>query len=132
MILIIFGLIFGLLIGTFLQLNIPPEYARYTAVAIVGIMDSIFGALRAQNEEKYDTTIFLTGLGFNMLMAMIITYFGDKLNLDLYIAVLVAFTIRIFLNIGIIKTKTIEHWRNRRRKSQTVSDQPRTDKVINP
>lgn len=117
MILIILGLIFGLLIGTFLQLNIPPEYARYTAVAIVGIMDSIFGAFRAQSEEKYDTTIFLTGLGFNMIMAMIITYFGDKLNLDLYVAVLVAFTIRIFLNIGIIKTKTIEHWRSRRNKS---------------
>lgn len=117
MILIFLGLIFGLLIGTFLQINIPPEYARYTAVAIVGIMDSIFGAFRAQNEEKYDTTIFLTGLGFNMMLAMLITYFGDKLNLDLYIAVLVAFTIRMFLNIGIIRTKTIEHIRERRKKS---------------
>lgn len=115
MILILFGLIFGLLIGTFLQFNIPPEYARYTAVAIIGILDSIFGAIRAQNEEKYDLTIFLTGLSFNMLMAMLITYFGDKLNLDLYLAILVAFTIRIFLNLGIIRTKTIEHLRHRRR-----------------
>jgi small basic protein len=116
MIIIFLGLIFGLLIGTFLQVNIPPEYARYTAVAIVGIIDSIFGALRAQNEEKYDTTIFLSGLFFNMVLAMLITYFGDKLNLDLYLAVLVAFTMRIFLNIGIIRTKTIENLRKRRTK----------------
>ena len=117
MIIIVLGLIFGLLIGTFLQVNIPPEYARYTAVAIVGIIDSIFGAFRAQNEEKYDTTIFLSGLFFNMVLAMLITYFGDKLNLDLYLAVLVAFTMRIFLNIGIVRTKTIENFRRRRTKS---------------
>lgn len=115
MLLIIFGLIFGLIVGTFLQVNIPPEFARYTAVAIVGIMDSIFGALRASNEEKYDTTIFLTGLGFNMILAIVITYFGDKLNLDLYIAVLVAFTIRIFMNIGIIRTRALETWRSKRK-----------------
>lgn len=117
MIVIILGLILGLVIGTFLQVNIPPEFARYTAVAIVGIIDSIFGALRASNEEKYDTTIFLSGLAFNMILAMLITYFGDKLNLDLYLAVLVAFTMRIFLNIGIIRTKTIENLRNRHKKS---------------
>jgi small basic protein len=116
MILIIFGLIFGLLIGTFLQIDIPAEYARYSAVAIIGIMDSVFGAIRAQNEQKYDTTIFLTGLAFNMFLAMIITYFGDKLNLDLYLAILVAFTMRMFLNIGIIRTKTIENIRSRKNK----------------
>lgn len=116
MILIILGLFLGLIIGTFLQVNIPPEFARYTAVAIVGIIDSIFGAVRAQNEEKFDTTIFLTGLTFNMVLAMLITYFGDKLNLDLYLAVLIAFTTRIFLNISIIRTKAIQHLRDRRSK----------------
>lgn len=107
MYLIILGLSFGLIIGTFLRIDIPPELARYTAVAIVGIMDSLFGAVRASIENKYDSTVFLTGLAFNMLVAVIITFIGDKLNLDLYMAILVAFTIRIFANIGIIKTTTV-------------------------
>ena len=119
MLLIIFGLIFGLIIGAFLQINIPAEYARYSAVAIIGIIDSMFGAIRAQNEDKYDTTIFLSGLGFNMVLAMLITYFGDKLNLDLYLAVLIAFTTRIFMNIGLIRTKTIEHIRLKRQNRQS-------------
>lgn len=107
MYLIILGLTFGLIIGTFLQLNIPPELTRYTAVAIIGVLDSIFGAIRASIENKYNMTIFLTGLAFNMIVAVFITFIGDKLNLDLYLAILVAFTIRIFANIGIIKTTAV-------------------------
>jgi small basic protein len=107
MYLIILGLSFGLIVGTFLRINIPPELARYTAVAIVGVLDSIFGAIRASIENKYNSTVFLTGLAFNMIVAVLITFIGDKLNLDLYLAILVAFTIRIFANIGIIKTTTV-------------------------
>ncbi|MFA4996231.1 MAG: small basic family protein [Patescibacteria group bacterium] len=104
MYLIILGLSLGLIMGAFLQINIPPELARYTAVAIVGVLDSLFGAIRASIEKKYSTTIFLSGLAFNMIIAVLITFIGDKLNLDLYLAILVAFVIRIFANIGIIKT----------------------------
>lgn len=107
MYLIVLGLSLGLIIGAFLRIDIPPEFARYTAVAIVGILDSIFGAIRASVENKYDTTTFITGLAFNMVIAVLITYVGDKLNLDIYMAILVAFTIRIFANIGIIKTTTL-------------------------
>jgi len=107
MYLIILGLAIGLVIGGFLQFDIPPEYTRYTAVAIVGILDSLFGAIRASVENKFDTMVFITGLAFNMAIAVLITFFGDKLNLDLYLAMLVAFMIRILANIGIIKTATL-------------------------
>lgn len=108
MYLTLLGLTLGLIIGTFLQINIPPEYARYTAVAIIGIVDSLFGAVRASVENKYNISVFLTGLGFNMLIGILFAFIGDKLNLDIYLAVLVAFTIRIFSNIGIIKSVTVE------------------------
>lgn len=108
MYLIILGLSLGLTIGAFLRIDIPPEYARYTAVAIVGVLDSLFGAIRASVENKYNTSVFLTGLAFNMIIAVLITFVGDKLNLDIYMAILVAFTIRIFSNIGIIKTTALD------------------------
>jgi len=114
------GILLGILVGSFLKINIPPEYARYTAVAILGVIDSIFGALRSETEHKYDSVIFVTGLLFNMALAIFITYVGDKLNVELYLAVVIAFTIRIFLNIGIIRTISIEKLRALRakRKSQ--------------
>lgn len=107
MYLVISSLALGLIIGTFLQFDIPPEYTRYTAVAIVGVLDSLLGAIRASIENKYSTTTFLTGLLLNMIVAVLITFIGDKLNLDLYLAISVAFTIRIFANIGTIKTTTV-------------------------
>lgn len=108
MYLTLIGLTLGLIIGMFLQVNIPAEYARYTAVAIVGIVDSLFGAVRASVEKKYNLSIFMTGLAFNMLIGILFAFIGDELNLDIYLAVLIAFTIRIFSNIGIIKAATVE------------------------
>ena len=107
MIIVLIGLIFGIIIGSFLQFNIPPELTRYTAVAIVGIMDSLFGAIKASVEGKYNTVVFISGLAFNMAIAVLITFFGDKLNLDLYLAILVAFMIRIFANVGAIKSTAL-------------------------
>lgn len=104
---IIIGLAIGIIIGGFLQFNIPPDYSRYTAVAILGLLDSLFGAIRSEVENKFDTLIFISGLFFNILLAVIITYFGDKLNLDLYLAILIVFIIRIFQNAGIIKSIAI-------------------------
>jgi small basic protein len=119
MYLIILGLTLGLIIGGFLRIDIPPEYARYTAVAIVGVLDSLLGAIRASAENKYSTTVFISGLVFNMIIAVLITFIGDKLNLDIYLAILVAFTIRIFANIGIIKTTTVDKLWN---KSNKIAD----------
>lgn len=117
---IVFGLALGLLLGAFLRFNIPAEYARYTAVAIVGILDSLFGAIRSSIESKYETSIFLTGLAFNLLVAILLTFLGDKLSLDIYLAILVAFTIRIFANIGVIKTVSLDrYWK---RKANKISE----------
>jgi len=99
----IFGLIIGLIIGFLAPLSIPIEFARYTAVGILGIFDSILGAIRADLQGKYDSTIFISGLIFNMVLAIAITYLGDRLSLDLYLAVLIVFTLRMFNNIATIR-----------------------------
>ncbi len=111
---IIIGLAVGVLVGGFLQLDIPPIYSRYTAVALLGIFDSLFGAIRSEVENKFDTITFVTGFVFNIVLAVIITYFGDKLNLDLYLAILIVFTMRIFQNLGIIKSSAITTIKSRR------------------
>lgn len=105
---IFIGLTIGIIIGLYTPVEIPMEFARYTAVGILGILDSLLGAVRADLQKKYDTTIFLSGLIFNMILAMLITYLGDKLSLDLYLAVLIVFTFRIFANIATIRYAFLE------------------------
>lgn len=98
------GILIGIIIGWFVPFTIPIEYTRYTAVVILGIVDALFGAIRAQlTKDHYDPWIFATGLFFNIVLALTITLFGDILGLDLYLAATVVFTFRIFRNVGIAR-----------------------------
>ncbi len=104
------GLLIGVAIGLSARLNIPPELARYTAVGLLGILDSILGALRADFDKRYNQTIFLSGLLSNMVLAGAVTYLGDILSLDLYLGVIIVFMIRIFSNISGIRYHFLDRW----------------------
>ena len=110
----VLGIFIGLIVGLNTSYTIPIEYIKYTAVIIVGILDSLFGAIRAEaTHENYNPTIFLTGLISNMLMAIAITYLGEELGLDLYLAATVVFTFRIFSNLGIIRRSFLHKYEKR-------------------
>lgn len=116
----IIGLVFGLAIGYLTPLSIPIEFARYTAVGILGIFDSILGAVKADLQGKYDSTIFISGLIFNMILAMAITYLGDRLSLDLYLAVLIVFTLRMFNNIATIRYYFLTKYLGKKRVEEEI------------
>lgn len=119
----IIGLAFGIALGIIAPLSIPVEFARYTAVGILGILDSILGAIRADLQAKYNLTIFTSGLLFNMVLAGGITYLGDRLGLDLYLAVLVVFTLRIFANIGTIRYSFLTRYLGKKRVQEEIEEE---------
>lgn len=109
------GILIGVIVGLNTSYVIPIEYIKYTAVIIVGVLDSLFGGVRAEvTKEDYDPTIFITGLIFNILLAVGITFLGEKLGLDLYLAATVVFTFRIFSNLGVIRRSFLKN-KNKRR-----------------
>lgn len=97
------GLGIGILLGLMLNVSVSPELARYTAVAILAGLDSILGAVRAELDGHYDNRIFLTGFLANTLVAVILTFLGDRLGIDLYLVALIAFGLRIFQNVALIR-----------------------------
>jgi len=104
------GILIGIIIGLNTNYTIPLDYIKYTAVIIVGILDSLFGAIKAEvtHEEDYNPLLFVSGLIFNIILAIAITYLGEALGLDLYLAAAVVFTFRIFSNLGIIRRKAFQ------------------------
>lgn len=116
------GLSLGLGIGFLMPLSIPIEFARYTAVGILGILDSILGAIRADLQGKYNSIIFVSGLIFNMILAVAITYLGDRLSLDLYLAVLIVFTFRMFTNIATIRYSFLTKYIGQKRVKEEIED----------
>ncbi|TWH48384.1 MULTISPECIES: small basic family protein [Sporomusa] len=97
------GLIIGVLIGISFPITVPVEYAKFLSVALLASLDSVFGGLRAGSEEKFDNTIFITGFFTNALLAAGLVYIGDRLGIDLYYVALLAFGLRIFQNLAIIR-----------------------------
>jgi len=93
----------GVALGLLSPVTVPITYARYTAVALLAGLDSIFGAFKAYIAGTFEPRVFLSGLVTNMALAGGLTYVGDKLGVDLSIAAIVAFGVRIFNNLASIR-----------------------------
>lgn len=114
------GVLIGIIAGLTINIEIPIEYTKYSAVAIIGILDALFGALRAEaTKDQFDTMIFITGLFFNIVLALGITLLGEQLGLDLYLAATVVFTFRIFSNVGITRRSLLQNWLEKRKPKHT-------------
>jgi small basic protein len=109
------GLFTGVVIGLSFSISIPPDYARYTAMAILAALDSIMGAVSAELDGRYENDVFVTGLFSNMLLAGGLTFLGDRLGVELYFAAIVGFGARIFNNLAIVRRHFIIRLRQRNR-----------------
>lgn len=83
--------------------TMPPGWGDFVAIAILAGFDALVGGVRARLEQRFDEGVFVSGFFANMLVATLLAYFGDKLGVDLYLAVVVALGIRVFNNIGRIR-----------------------------
>jgi small basic protein len=97
------GLLVGVLLGLVLNVDIGFELSRYSAMAILAALDSVLGAVRAELDGIYDNRIFISGFVTNAIVAVILTFIGDRLGLDLYLVALITFGLRIFNNVALIR-----------------------------
>ena len=97
------GLVLGVALGLALNVNVSPDLARYSAVGILAGLDSVLGAIRAELDAHYDNRVFVSGFVTNALVAVTLTFIGDRLGIDLYLVALFAFGLRIFQNVALIR-----------------------------
>lgn len=97
------GLIVGILLGAFTHLGIPQVLSKYFAVAILAALDTGFGGMRSGLENRFGLVAFISGFTANTLMAASLAYLGDQLGIDLYLAAIVVFGVRIFENLAKIR-----------------------------
>ncbi|MDD3897908.1 MAG: small basic family protein [Syntrophomonadaceae bacterium] len=108
--LIIFSLLIGLAIGFQMPVLLPLLYAKYLSIAILAALDSVFGGIRGYMEDGFDTTIFVSGFIVNALLAAGLAYIGDKLGVELYLAAVIVFGVRIFQNLAIIRRYLVKKY----------------------
>lgn len=108
---ILIAIIIGCAVGALIGLNLPTisyTYSSYLAIAIIAALDSVFGAITSSLKKNFDMKIFLSGFFVNAILAMALTYLGQRLNVDIYLAAVIVFVGRMFNNLGTIRRFYVE------------------------
>lgn len=114
----VLGLIIGVILGLLTDIKIPEEYANYLSIAVLAALDTLFGGIRAHLQNTYDEKVFVTGFFFNILLAASLAFLGVHLGVDLYLAAVFAFGVRLFQNIAVIRRIMLTKWSERREKKE--------------
>ena len=104
---IVVGCILGAIVGINLPL-IPYEYSSYVAISIIAALDSVLGGVSATLKGNFDFKTFVTGFFGNAILSILLTYLGEKLNVDIYIGAIVVFVWRMFNNLTMIRIYYVE------------------------
>ena len=126
MLLPILALVIGCLFGILVPWSINPAYSVYVAIAILAALDSVLGGISAILNKRFSMVVFISGLFGNAALSAFIIYLGDKLGLDLYVAIVVVFGTRMFQNFGFIRRFYVEKYSNKG-KQLTVEELDRTN-----
>ena len=104
---IIIGCVIGAILGIFAPV-IPYTYSSYLSIAIVAALDTVFGGIASVVKGNFDLKIFLSGFFGNSILSIALTFLGEKLNVDIYLAAIVVFVGRMFTNLAIIRRYYID------------------------
>ena len=110
------AILVGCIIGALLGMNapiIPYSLSRYLAISIIAALDSVFGGISSVLKGEFDLKIFVSGFFGNAILSILLTYLGERLNVDIYLAAIVVFVGRMFVNLAIIRRHYIDKWTNK-------------------
>ena len=99
----VIGLLLGIVLGAIFNVRIPNEYLNYLSIAVLASLDTIIGGIRAHLQHVYDEMVFITGFFSNIILAVGLAFLGVQLGVDLYLAAVFAFGVRLFQNIAVIR-----------------------------
>lgn len=107
------SILIGCIIGALIGMNAPVisyTYSSYLSIAIIAALDTVFGGISSVIKKNFDLKIFLSGFFGNAILSMALTFLGQKLNVDIYLAAIFVFVWRMFNNLGIIRRYYMEKW----------------------
>ena len=121
---ILIAILVGCIIGALLGINAPIisyTYSSYLAIAIIAALDSVFGGISSVLKRNFDLKVFTTGFFGNAILSILLTYLGQKLNVDIYLAAIIVFVGRMYRNLSIIRRYFLEKWDESKKKREDVT-----------
>jgi small basic protein len=131
------ALFIGIFVGAFFNGVIDPKYSEYSVyfgITCLAGLDTVCGGIRSGLEGKFRNDVFLTGFVSNALIAYFLAWLGDRIGINLYVAVAFVLGWRLFTNLSLIRRAALTRWQDsqERKRLQTqaqsaISAQPETN-----
>lgn len=113
---VLIAILIGCIIGAVMGMNapiIPYSLSGYLAISIIAALDSVFGGIASVVKGDFDLKIFVSGFFGNAILSILLTYLGERLNVDIYLAAIVVFVGRMFVNLAIVRRYYVDKWTNK-------------------
>lgn len=101
------GLVAGVILGVIWPFHIPASMTLYVGVGLLAALDSALGGVRSRLKGEFQMSIFLSGTIGNAVIAVFLTYLGQKMGIPMYLAAVVVFGTRMFQNFGEIRREVL-------------------------
>jgi small basic protein len=103
--------VLGFGLAYFSHVTIPQGDGVYVSVAALAGLDAVIGGFRAAQENKFQTKVFVTGFVVGSVIAVILTWFGERIGVEIGLAAVFVFVWRIMQNLSIIRSRWLaEDW----------------------
>ena len=119
---IFIAILIGCIIGALAGMNapiIPYSMSGYLAISIIAALDSVFGGITSVLKGNFDLKIFVSGFFGNAILSILLTYLGEKLNVDIYLAAIIVFVGRMFTNLAIIRRYYLDKWTGKKEEKRS-------------
>jgi small basic protein len=104
---VVAGLV-GFLVVYFSKLNVSPDYGAYVSIAALAGLDAVIGGIRAAQANNFQSKIFLSGFLVGVVLAVALTWFGERIGVEISLAAVFVFVSRIMQNLSIIRRIAME------------------------
>ncbi|MCB8933581.1 MAG: small basic family protein [Fimbriimonadaceae bacterium] len=92
--------------------------AQYIAVACLAGLDTVCGGIRSGLEGKFHNDVFITGFISNVLIAFFISWLGDQIGINLFLAAALVLGSRIYTNLSLIRRYALTKWQDSRERAR--------------
>ena len=123
----VIGLLVGVALGLLCPWTIPVKWSLYVAAGLLAALDSALGGFNARLKGTFKLSIYLSGSFGNALIAVFLTWLGDKLGIPIYLAAVVVFGTRMFQNFAEIRRELLTSKQKRDRMRKDIASTPPED-----
>jgi small basic protein len=121
----IIALMLGAVFAILFVQPLKGEGGQYLAVAVLAGLDTVCGGIRSGLEQKFRSDVFITGFISNILIAFFLAWLGDRIYINMFLAVALVLGGRIFTNLSLIRRYLLTKWQDaqERKRLQMLAQQ---------